>query len=335
MIRSLSVITPCFRAQSYLPTFFNAFASQTVSPAPELVLVHNQPSRDELRLVGDFVKRYRGDVRHVVVDETNAVQLDNRPGEWALETVAQSMNRAIEFASGDCLALWNVDDVRTPHSLEAELAVLDANPDIAMTYGDIVSVCRPGDTVGTRVTSPEFSQAEFMRSCHGAFQMWRRDLHEVVGLFDEQLRSGADFDLWVRVAASRPMKKTHGLLGYYLNAGLGLSTRKGGLQPLERTVIELRYGILDKLDYRYVRSAASQYRVGELHFEGSWHPVSEFVADYEARMADAERLRPLGLRRYRVQRIEEAASACLLWARRATRAAVRSGRRGTVGGAGR
>ena len=32
-------------------------------------------------------------------------------------------------------------------------------------------------------------------------------------------------------------------LGYYLNEGLGQSTKPDSKQPLERTVIELRYGI--------------------------------------------------------------------------------------------
>ena len=130
------------------------------------------------------------------------------------------------------------------------------------------------------------------------------------------------------------MKKTPGLLGYYLNAGLGLSTRKGGLQLLEREVVELRYGMLERFDYRYL-GGTREYRLSELHFEGAWHHVSEFIPDYEARMAHAETLRPLGLRRYRVQRIKEAASACACWPRRILRAAVSCGRRGSAGGAGR
>ena len=33
------------------------------------------------------------------------------------------------------------------------------------------------------------------------------------------------------------------ILGYYLNEGLGQSTRSDSVQPIERTVIELRYNI--------------------------------------------------------------------------------------------
>ena len=52
----------------------------------------------------------------------------------------------------------------------------------------------------------------------GPFRAWKKVIHEKIGYFDEQLRSGADFDLMVRVAIVYKMKKTQGLLGYYLNA---------------------------------------------------------------------------------------------------------------------
>jgi hypothetical protein len=315
-VPAISVITPCYRGEAYLPAFFDALAAQTVLSDLELVLVHNQPSPKELGLVRHYIRHHPGSVVHIVVDETNARRFDDRPGDWALETVAQSMNRALQHASGDYVALWNVDDIRTADSLERELALLDQNPSVALTYGDMIIARRHGETEGTYISTPDYSREEFMRSCHGAFQMWRKTVHDVAGLFDEQLRSGADFDLWIRVAANYTMKKTPGLLGYYLNAGSGLSTRKGGLQPTERTVIQLRYGILDKLDYRYLKGAR-RYQVGELRFAGAWRPVANFVPSYNSHMASSESLRPVGLRRYRRQRLEETAVACWRRPRRA------------------
>ena len=306
---TVSVITPVYRGERYLSGFFDALVSQTAFSDLELVLVHNQPSTVERDLVRSFARSYPDKLVHLVVDETNACRLDRRPGSWALETVAQSMNRAIAQAAGEYIALWNVDDLRVTDSLEREVAVLESDAQIGLTYGDFVIVARPGDTVGFHQTCPEFDREKATRSCHGGFQMWRKSVHDVAGLFDEQLRSGADFDLWIRIAAQSSMKKTQGDLGYYLNAGSGLSTRKGGLRFVEDTVIGLRYGIIDRIDYRLLRQAR-QYRRGEVHFGGKWHPVAKFFPEYDERAATLKRLWPSELRRQRRVRLRQTVVAC-------------------------
>jgi hypothetical protein len=63
-------------------------------------------------------------------------------------------------------------------------------------------------------------------------------------------------------------------------------------------VIELRYGIYDKIDYRYIK-AARQYRIGEILFDGVWHPVSQFIPDHDKFMSEREPLRKIGLKNYR------------------------------------
>ena len=306
---TISVITPVYRGERYLSEFFDALVSQTVFSDLELVLVHNQPSTVELDLVRSFARSYPDKLVHLVVDETNACRLDRRPGSWALETVAQSMNTAIARAEGEYIALWNVDDRRVPESLEREVAVLESDVDIGLTYGDYVMVASPGDTMGVPHVFPEFDREKFTRSCYGGFQMWRKSVHDAAGLFDEQLRSGADFDLWIRIAAQSSMRKTQGDVGYFLNAGSGLSTRKGGLRSVEDTVIGLRYGIIDRIDYRLLRQAR-QYRSGEVHFGGKWRPVAEYFPEYDARAAILKRLWPGELRRQRRVRLRQTVVAC-------------------------
>jgi hypothetical protein len=305
----VSVITPVYRGEPYLSAYFEALASQTLFNDLEVVLVHNQPSSVERGLVQGFAGEHPDKLVHVVVDERNASCLDHRPGHWALETVAQTMNRAIARASGEYIALWNVDDVRVSDSLERQVAVLESDDRIGLTYGDFVIVARPGDTTGFHQSCPEFDRGKFTRSCYGGFQMWRKSVHDVAGLFDEQLRSGADFDLWIRITAQSSMKKTQGDLGYYLDAGSGLSTRKGGLRFVEDTVIGLRYGIIDRIDHRLLRQAR-QYRSGEVHFGGKWRPVAEYFPEYDARAAILKRLWPGELRRQRRVRLRQTVVAC-------------------------
>ena len=299
---TVSVITPVYRGEPYLSAYFEALASQTLFNDLEVVLVHNQPSSVERGLVQGFAGEHPDKLVHVVVDETNASCLDHRPGHWALETVAQSMNRAIARASGEYIALWNVDDVRVSDSLERQVAVLESDDRIGLTYGDYVMVAHPGDTAGLQHTFPEFDHDNYMHTYGGGFQMWRRSVHDVAGLFDEQLRSGGDTDLWIRIAAQSSMKKTPGNVGYYLNAGMGLSTSKDGLLFVEGAVVGLRYGILHQIDYSLLPQTR-HYRIGELHFNGAWHPVQDYFPEYDVRIARLRRAWPRELRRQRRTRL--------------------------------
>lgn len=152
---------------------------------------------------------------------------------------------------------------------------------VYLTYGDFVIIKDFEAREGQYLTSPEFEKTEFVRSMHcGPFRAWKKEIHEKVGYFDEQLRSGADYDLMIRIAYNYPMKKTHGLLGYYLNANTGLSTGQAklvSLQQKELLLINKRYNVLDKID---LFISASEYKIYDIKEDGEFLPVKTFVPHY-------------------------------------------------------
>lgn len=263
---SVSTITSCFRGERYLAKFLESVVAQTIFDEIEVVLVHNEPSEYELELVRDFQAHYPGRLQHLVVQ--------------SVEPLGASWNRSWRAARGHYVCIWNVDDLRTSDSLQCQRDALGVNPDAALVYGDFQTVSEFGKSDGPIIDTPEFDPNEFTRGFPiGPFPMWRRAIGEQVGYFDEQLRSGADFDLAVRIALNFRMRRVPNLLGYFTDAGIGLGT--GSLfQPIERTVIELRYGIYDKIDYDYLPRAA-RYDIPHLLQFGLWVPVSQFVPDYE------------------------------------------------------
>lgn len=245
------------------------------------MLVHNEPSERELALARTFERDHPSHLRHLVITP--------------VEPLAVSMNRAIEAAQGDLVTIWNVDDLRTDDSLERQLHTMDEHPEIIATYGDYDVVTTFGSTAGRRDTYPPYDRERFTRGMYGScFPMWRKAASGPAGLFDEQLLQGADFDLFVRLAFNGTMRKTDGPLGWYLNEGRGLASRPGTLQPLERTVIQLRYGMYFNADYSYY-PRARRYRIGEILFRSVWHPVSEFVPGYADVMRRRRRELPYGL----------------------------------------
>jgi glycosyltransferase involved in cell wall biosynthesis len=266
----VSTITPCYGMGKYMGLFLKELPSQTYFDKMEVVLDHNAPTQKELEQVRRFQKDYPGKIRHIVVEKADPIGV--------------SMNRCIRNSSGEFLAIWNVDDLRTPNSIGMQAEKLLRSPAMGSVFGDYRVVYSFGSRKGRLVSHSGLTQRELARRMHfGPFFMFRKSLTEKVGVFDEQLKSGADYDLALRLALSAEAAPAGGLLGYYLNEGMGASTRPGSLQPVERTVIELRYGLFDLVDSFYVPRTV-KYNLPFILQEGRWVPVSSLVSGYDELM---------------------------------------------------
>jgi len=264
----ISTITSCFKGEKYLESFLRNVSEQTILDKIEIVLVHNEPTEKEIRLVKNFQSKYPGVINHIIINP--------------VEPIGKSMNTCIKEAKGEYVTIWNVDDLRTPNSLETQMKVLNENPDIALTYGDFIIVNKIGENTGKLVNLPKFKKEKFIRGMYcGPFPMWRKEVNRKIGYFDEKLIQGADFDLMIRIALNYGMKKNQGILGYYLDEKAGLSTRKGSLQPTERTVIELRYGAYNKIECLYYKKALN-YKIYQVFLDDQWFPINDFYDNYES-----------------------------------------------------
>ena len=222
----VSTITPCYNMGKYMKGFLDNLSTQTHKDL-EIVLDHNDPTDAEVKLVEEYNEKY-DNIFHIQVE--------------GVDPIGISMNRCIENASGDYLCIWNVDDLRTPDSIEVMAKALDDNPDVNFVYGNYYIVPSFGSINGQYVD--ETGKEEYLKvgMILGPFFMFRKSALKKSGVFDEQLMSGADYDLALRLAFNGKGLHIPFNLGYYLNDGQGLSTgsRK---QPIERTVVELRYGV--------------------------------------------------------------------------------------------
>ena len=223
----VSTITPCYNMSKYMKGFLDNLSTQTHKDL-EIVLDHNDPSDEEVKLVEEYNEEY-DNILHIKVE--------------GVDPIGTSMNRCIEYATGDYLCIWNVDDLRTPDSIEVMAKALDENPDVDFVYGNYVIVPRFGGTEGQYVDETGREDELKTGMILGPYFMFRKSLLEKSGVFDEQLVQGADYDLALRLALNGKGLHLPINLGYYLNEGLGQSTKPNSKQPIERTVIELRYNI--------------------------------------------------------------------------------------------
>jgi glycosyltransferase involved in cell wall biosynthesis len=257
--------------QRYLKLFLEKLPEQTLFDRLEVVLDHNEPTPEEMEWVAGFMQKYPGRLRHIV---TSPVQ-----------PIGVSMNTCIKHAQGKYLAIWNVDDLRTPRSLESQMEALEAAPGAAIAHGTYKIVPAFGAHEGETVDNSGLPLEEHRRGMTvGPFFMFPAALCQKAGMFDEQLRSGADFDFTLRLLQQGPPVFAKDALGYYLNEGQGASTRPNSLQPLEAAVIYLRYGIWDKLAPERLPDIMMKYDVANLCIEGEHRPVAAYFSDYREEM---------------------------------------------------
>lgn len=270
-----TLVTTAFRSASHISTYCAGVAALTNLGEIEVRLVMNDPVAEERRIVAKWILALPGVFR---------------VGEVARESMGASINRGPFQARTPYVAFLDVDDVRVPDSLARQTALLDACPDVDFTYRDFTIVPAQGTTDGERVATPVFDRDEFTRSCLASpTQMFRRSLVERVGGIDEQLRSGGDYEFQIRAAPSCRFAKSPGLHVYYTKYPESGSASSSRLQPLERTTVELRYGLYDKTmslnGFRYIQEARSSYRLDEILISGKWRPIEEVVSGLETAVA--------------------------------------------------
>jgi glycosyltransferase involved in cell wall biosynthesis len=260
----ITVITSLFKCQPYLEGYFKAAAQIVNKDEIEILLIHNAPLEEELKIVNSYLNTLTF-IKHIIVE---------REGLYA------TWNRGIKMAKGKYITTWNVDDVRLPNSLLDQAAALDKDDKAALAYGDFTIVNSYGSTEGKTVNEPGFdvTNPTFQRQHHiGCFPMWRRSIHDRIGYFDEQFRLIADFDFQIRVAKTFAMVKIDQPLGYYLEGTASNLSSNFLIQEKEHTVLHLRYGNFSMLFLTHLISGIKDFELFRYKWYGSFHAMADWT----------------------------------------------------------
>ena len=240
-------------------------SNQSIWNDAELILIANSPSIYEMNCIDYFKSKWANQFQFMVVER---------------ESLYKSWNRCLDMSNGKYIAIANVDDIRNYDGLKLQVEALEKDIDALFCFAPYYVVKNFGDQQGRLVGDKRFETIELTRSMLlGPFFIWRRIDDFAIKYFDEQLLSGGDFDFAVRIAIHGRGVRLPFAVGYYLDAGTGLSTGSE-LQPVERTLVDLRYGIYDKLDYDYL-SKALMYNIKHFTFNGQYFPIGELIPEYE------------------------------------------------------
>jgi glycosyltransferase involved in cell wall biosynthesis len=187
---SIAVIIPVYRAH-YLAECLASVFTQTVPPTQVIVVDDGSPDG---RAIDNAVAPYR--------DRLTLLRQENMGAGAA-------RNRGLRHASGDLIAFLDADDLWCPQHLEHQVHALRQEDGPALVYAN-GRLIGDGPLRGLLFmdTAPSTGEptleALLSQRCTilTSSVVVERAVLVAAGLFDETLRRGQDFDMWVRLAAA-------------------------------------------------------------------------------------------------------------------------------------
>ena len=185
----VSAIASLYKGRRYLKSFLDNITSQTIFDQSELIIIDANSPEGEQEIIAEYQKTYPNIIYR---------RINYRIG------VYEAWNVGIQLARGKYLTNTNLDDLRRRDSFKLQSAALDLHEFADVAYQDFYY------SFNSSLSFSEVAQFGFksdlpiitannllaFNSPHNA-PMWRKSLHDEIGLFDTSYKSAGDWDFWL------------------------------------------------------------------------------------------------------------------------------------------
>ena len=201
---TISVVTPVFNGEAYIENCLKTVINQHCRNAEHIIIDGN--SHDS---TVDIIKRYTADYRHIsLLSESDKGQSD-------------AMNKGISIASGDVLAILNVDDYYEPGALNrvtslfknlTEPALLVGNCNVWDTRGKLQYINKPSKLditellLGWKINQHPVNPSAYF---------YHKSLHDIIGLYDLNNHFAMDLDFLLKAVVAANTTYVDEVFGNY------------------------------------------------------------------------------------------------------------------------
>jgi len=205
----VSAIVSTYKSERFIEGCLEDLVGQTLFKRGQLEIVVVDSCSPEKE--GVAVKRFQERYKNIIYVRTNR-----------RETLYAAWNRAIRAASGEYITNSNTDDRHRSDALEVMAGALSGHPEISLVYSDCLLSTTPNEPFdrnsGSRIYKyPEFfAPSALLHYQFGPQPMWRKSIHDNVGLFDGTMRAAGDYDFNLRFAQGFNALHLSETLGSYL-----------------------------------------------------------------------------------------------------------------------
>jgi hypothetical protein len=186
----ISIVVPAFNAANTLAETIDSVIAQTVSNF-ELLIVDDGSTDATLAIASAYASR---DPR---------VRTQHR----ANGGISAARNAALAVARGEWLALLDSDDLWAPDYLERQLAIVASHPTAAVVTANVHNLGGPWHGTPLWPTTTGVATVTLLDMIEKpdsicVMSLFRREVIDRIGGFNERLRSNEDYDFWLRAATA-------------------------------------------------------------------------------------------------------------------------------------
>jgi glycosyltransferase involved in cell wall biosynthesis len=256
----VSVVIPAYNAMTYLPEAVESVLRQTFTNFE--VLIIDDGSSDH---ISEWASQLV-DPRVKLISQEN-------------QGLSGARNTGIANAQGEYIAFLDADDLWEPTKLEKQVLCLEDNPAVGLVHTWMVLVDERGKSTGrvmsSTVEGDAWTQIVEWNKIACPSVMVRRCCFKTVGVFDRNLRSVEDWDMWIRIASRYPFAVIKEPLAYYRQLPGSMSKNWEVMEQAFHLVIEKAFQSAP-LQLLYLKSRS--YGYANLYL--AWKPLQSSYRDY-------------------------------------------------------
>jgi len=233
-VPKVSLIASLYDADYFIDNFLKNITSLNNFSKCELIFIDANSPGNEREKISSYQERF---------ENIKYFRTNSKIG------IYEAWNLGIKNSKSDYIANVNLDDLRLNKYLASSINALDSNNEIDVVFGNFYYSFRANFPI------PLVRQANLKSNLgklttHGLLNfnsphsapMWRRNLHNELGYFDETLVSAGDWDFWLRCASENKLfGQIKDAISVYFQNPNGLSTSLDSADSKEQTVIRSRY----------------------------------------------------------------------------------------------
>jgi glycosyltransferase involved in cell wall biosynthesis len=230
--KNVGLFCSLFKGKDFIEGYLENILNQTYFKKTTFYILDCDSPDNERDLILKYTSEY---------ENIKYKRLSKDPGLYA------AWNLCIDWVDEPFIGNWNVDDRKTPWSTEVLMNPLLGDENLDLVYGKTLISNIANETWDKNSAKyiypflPHTFENLLKNNSPHCMPIWRKDLHQRFGYFNENYMTASDTDMWLRACkGGANMKLVDSIVGLYYENPKGRSTNPETLKKMVEEVFAVR-----------------------------------------------------------------------------------------------